>query len=67
MLSPKICCSVQFQNFSIIQVLREINFEVSGSAKSAVLTRLEALKLNFYEILHFFKAEIYQINRIQSP
>ena len=42
-------------------------FGDSRSAKSAILTYLEALKLDYYEILHFLKAEIYQINKIQSP
>ena len=53
--------------FSITQILREINFGDSKSAKSAVLTYLEALDLDFYEFLHFLTAEIYQNNKIQSP
>ena len=46
----------------IIQILREINFEDSRSAKSAILTRLEALNFNFHEFLHFLKAEINPTN-----
>ena len=37
----------KFQEFSITQILREINFEDFRSAKSAILTHLEALKLDF--------------------
>jgi len=57
----------KFQDFSITQILREINFGESGSAKSAILTHLDALNLDYYEFLHFWKAEIDQINNIQSP
>ena len=57
----------KFQDFSITQILREINFEESGSVKSAILTHLEAVNFDFYEFLHFLMAEIYPINKIQSP
>ena len=57
----------KFQDFSITQNLREINLRVSGSARTAILTYLEALHLDFYVFLHFLKAEIDQINKIQSP
>ena len=50
----------KFHNFSITQTLREINFEDSRSAKFAILTHLEALNFDFYEVLHFLKAEICQ-------
>ena len=40
----------KFQDFSITQVLREINFGDSGSAKSAILTHLEALNFDFYAL-----------------
>ena len=56
----------KFHEFSITQILREINFRESGSAKSAVLTNLEALNFEFYEFLHFLNAKIYQITKIQS-
>ena len=59
--------SVEISGFSITQILREINLRVSGSAKSAILTHLEALYLDFYEFLQFLKAQIDQINKIQSP
>ena len=57
----------KFHDFSIIKILREINFEDSRSAQLAILPHLEALNFDIYEFLHFLKAEIYQINRIQSP
>ena len=50
----------------IIQILREINFEDFWSAKSANVTHLEALKLDFYEFLYFLKTEIYHMNKIHS-
>ena len=52
---------------SLDKILREINFGDSRSAKSAILTHLEAVNFDFYEFLHFLKAEFYQINKIQSP
>ena len=54
----------QCGNFMIFQILREINFGDSRSAKSSILTNLEAL--TFYEFLHLLQAEIYQIHKIQS-
>ena len=56
-----------FHNFSITEILREINFGGSRSAKSAISKHLEALNFDFCEFLHFLKAENYQINKIQSP
>ena len=52
-------------NIPITHILREINFEDSWSAKSAILTHLEALNFDFYEFLHILKAAIHQINKIQ--
>ena len=57
----------KFHDFSITQILREIKFGDSSSTKSAILTNLECLNFAFYEIWHFLKAEIYQINKIQKP
>ena len=48
--------------FSITHILREINFGDSRSEKSAIFTDLGALNFDFNEFLHFFKAEMYQIN-----
>ena len=50
----------KFHDFSITQILSEINFRDSGSAKSAILTLSGAL--NFC----ISKTEIYPINKIQS-
>ena len=50
----------KFYDFPITQILREINFKDSSSAKFAFLTNSEALNCDFYEILHFLKAQIDQ-------
>ena len=47
----------KFHDFSVIQILREINFGDSRSAKSAILKLSEALNLTFYEFLPFLKTE----------
>ena len=52
---------------SVTQILREINFGDSRSAKSAIFTNSEALNFDFYEFLHFQKADFHQIDQIQSP
>ena len=54
-------------DFSMSQILRKINIEDFRSAKSAILTHLEALNIDFYASLRFLKAEIYQINKLQNP
>ena len=43
----------KFHDFSITQILREISFANSKSAKHAILTHLEALNFDFYEFMHF--------------
>ena len=43
-------------------ILREIKVWGSRSAKSDILTDLEALNLDFHEFLHILKANIYQMN-----
>ena len=48
----------KFQDFSVIQILREIKFGDSRNAKSAILTHLELLDFVFHEFLHFVKAEL---------
>ena len=57
----------KFHQFSITWILREVNFRDSRSAKSAILKHLGSLNIDFYEFLHFLKAEIHQINKIQCP
>ena len=51
----------------ITQILREINFGDSKSAKSAILTHLEALNFDLNEFLHFWEAEIDQSNKFRAP
>ena len=56
------CITVwKFHDFAITQILREINLGNSRSAKYAILTHSETLDFDFYEFLHFFKAENHQI------
>ena len=57
----------KFQDFSVTQILREINFGDSKSAKSAILAHLEALNFDFYVFLHFLKAEIDQLSTFTAP
>ena len=56
----------KFHEFSITQILREINFGDSRSTKFAIKTLLEALNCDFYEFLPFLRADVYQISNIQS-
>ena len=56
----------KFQNFYVTQILCVINFGDSRSAKSAILSHLIGLNLYFYEFLHFLKAKIYLIKKIQG-
>ena len=51
----------KFHDFSITQILREINF-----GGSRILAPLEPLNFDLCVFLHFLKAEIDQINKIQS-
>ena len=43
-----------FQKFSITQILRQISFGDSKSAKCAIFTHLQPLNFEFEEILHLF-------------
>ena len=56
----------KFHNLSITHISREINFWDYKSAKTAILTHFQALNYDFYVFLHFLKAEIHQIKRIQN-
>ena len=49
----KLTTVCKFEKISVNQILREISFGDSVSAKSAIATHLEALNFNFYEFLHF--------------
>ena len=57
---------LKFHDFSITQILREINFGNSRSAKCAILKHSEVLNYDFYELLHFLMADIYQTNKMNS-
>ena len=52
-------------DFAITEILRENNYGDSTSAKSGILTLLEALNFDIYGFLQFYKAEIYQISKIK--
>ena len=56
-----------FRIFSVTPILREINLWDSRSVKSAILTQLEALNFDFYELLHSLKAEILHISKFRAP
>ena len=58
---------VKFHDFTITQILREINSRDSRSAKFAILTHSEYLNFEILELLHFYEADVYQINSIQIP
>ena len=47
----------KFHDFQITQILREINFRDSRSAKFAIKTLLEAPNFDFDDYLHFMKTE----------
>ena len=50
-----------------LQFLCEINFGEITSAKCAIFSHFVVLNFDLSEFLHFLKAEIYQMNKIQSP
>ena len=69
-LAYRVITRTQCGNFMIFLSLRfyvKSILENSRSAKSAILTHSQALNFDIYEILHFLKAEIYQINKVHSP
>ena len=57
----------KFQDFSITHILCENKVRESRVSKSAILINCEALNFEFYEFLHFLRAQIDQINKFQSP
>ena len=56
----------KFHDFSTTQILREINIGDFRRAKSGI-TRLEALKFDFYEFLHLLIPDFYQMDKIHRP
>ena len=57
----------KLHDFSITQILREINVGDSKSAKSDFSTNLETLNFDFFAFLPSLKAGIDQSNKIQNP
>ena len=55
----------KLQNFSVTQILREIKVGEFRDSKSTILTHLVALNFDFYEFLHFVKAENDQKSRFR--
>ena len=51
---------------SAFQILREIKVSKSGATKIAILTHLEAMKSDFYDLLHLVKVEMDRKIKIQS-
>ena len=45
----------KIHDFPITQILREINFLDSRSAKSAIVTYLEPLNFDFYELFALYE------------
>jgi len=56
----------KFENFPVSEIFCEIDFREIRRAKSAILAHLEALNLDFNEFLHFLKAAIDQMNKVQN-
>ena len=56
----------KFNSFSITEILREINFGDPIIAKSAKI-HLDVMNFDFYDFLHFLKAEIYQKTKFTAP
>ena len=54
----KVYTVLKFHDFSITQILREINFGDSVIENSAIFTHLEAPNSDFYIVLHFLKTQI---------
>ena len=48
----------KFQNFSIAQILREINFKDFRRAKAAILPHQKDQTFDFCAFLHFLKTEM---------
>ena len=62
MYKNTICTVLSFQKFYITQNLREIKVGEIRVPKSAILTHLETLNFDFYEVLLFLKADKLRIS-----
>ena len=56
----------EFHDFSITQILLEINFGDCKSAKFAISTNFEALTFDFF-FQNFCKAEVHQMKKFRAP
>ena len=57
----------QCGNFMIFLSLSfYVKFGDFRSAKTAILIHFQALNFDIYEFLHFLKAQVYQIHKIQN-
>ena len=54
-------------NFSVSQILHELEVGVSRVSKFGILTDLVTLIIDFYAFLLFCKAEIYQNGKLRHP
>ena len=58
----------KFQDFSITQILRETNFGNSRSAKSTILTHLEALNRDYFdEFCTFWRLKCTKKTQLRAP
>ena len=56
----------KFQDFTVTQILRELNMAMFKPQKSAILSILAAGNFGFIGIFDIFKCENYQKIKIQS-
>ena len=57
----------EFSDFTITHILRENIFGDSRSAKSAILTHLEALNFDLYEFCTFRRLNLTNLTKIIAP
>ena len=57
---------LNFKDFSATQILREINFVILKSQKTAILTTVATLNFEFLGTFNYFKCEIFPKLKIQS-
>ena len=57
----------KFHNFSITQILREINFLDSRSAKSATITNFEATNCDFFIFFIYCKLKFTKVVLFRAP
>ena len=57
----------KFLDFRITQILREIKFGNSRSAKSATFTHSKALNSDFYEFFYFQRLKFTKLTKFRAP